>query len=83
MAFDEIDPVGMDDTMVATTDSEVVGNQHNRSFCWSCNPGLSWTAETTSLFVATSLFISTTTTISTSVVVAVTPLVVSVVSLLH
>lgn len=82
MAFDEVDPVGMDDTMVATTDSEVVGNQHNRSFCWSCNPGLSWTAETTSLFVATSLFISTTT-ITTSVVVAVTPLVVSVVSLLH
>jgi len=82
VAFDEVDPVGVDDTMVTTTDPEVVGDKDDRSFGWSCHPGLSWTAETTPLFVSTALFVSTTTT-STPVVVAVTPLVMSVVSLLH
>lgn len=37
MAFDEIDPVGVDDAVVSASNSEVVGDKDNRSFGWCCH----------------------------------------------
>jgi hypothetical protein len=75
VALDEVNPVGVDDTVVSASDSEVVGYQNDRSFGWCCHTGLFWAA--TELWSSTSL-IST-----ASEVLSISPLVVSVVSGLH
>ena len=75
-SFDEVDPVGVDDAVVAATDSEVVGDEDDRPFGWGCHPGLSWASE----WRSSTTFVSATT---TTVVVLVSALIVSVVSGLH
>lgn len=76
MAFDEVDSVGVDDTVVSAPDSEVVGNQDDWTLGWGGNPGLSWATKSlaSTSSVAASIAAAT-------VVVSVSLLVVSVVSL--
>ena len=76
LPFDEVDSVGVDDAVVAATDSEVVGDEDDRPFGWGCHPGLSWASE----WRSSTTFVSATT---TTVVVLVSALIVSVVSGLH
>ena len=74
MAFDEVDPVGVDNAMVSASDSKVVGDKDDRPFGWCCHTGLSWTSK---------LLSSSTSFIASTVVVSVSILIVSVVSALH
>jgi hypothetical protein len=76
--FDEVDPVGVDDTVVSATDSEVVCDQNDRPFGWGCYPGLFRASESSSS-LSTAVSISA----STMVASVVPPLVMSVVSGLH
>ena len=44
-AFDKVNSVGVDDAVVAATDSEVVCDQDDRSFGRGGDPGLSWASR--------------------------------------
>ena len=75
-AFNKVYSVGVDDSVVAASNSKVVGDQDDRSFSWGCYPGL---------FRASERWSSTSSSISSTAVVITAPssLVVSVVSGLH
>ena len=44
-AFDEVDSVCVNDSVIAAPDSEIVGDEFNRPFERGCHPGLPWAAE--------------------------------------
>ena len=75
LTFNEVNPVGVDDTVVSAPDPEVVGDQDNWPFDWSGNSGVSWTTE----------WLSSTSSIATALVASIITafLVMSVVSALH
>jgi hypothetical protein len=45
MAFNEVDPVSVDNSVILTPDSEVVGDEFDWPFERGCHPGLPWAAE--------------------------------------
>jgi len=45
VAFDEVDPVSVDDAVISAADSEVVGDEDDGPFGRGCHPGLSWASK--------------------------------------
>ena len=45
LAVDEVDSVSVDDAVILAPDSEVVGDEFDRSFERGCHPGLPWAGE--------------------------------------
>jgi hypothetical protein len=45
MAFNEVHPVSVDNSVILASDSEVVGDEFDWPFERGCHPGLSWAAE--------------------------------------
>ena len=45
MAFNEVDPVSVDNSVILAADSEVVGDEFDWPFERGCHPGLPWAAE--------------------------------------
>ena len=90
MAFDEVDPVGVDNAVVSASDSKVVGDKDDRPFGWCCHTGLSWTPKllsSSTSSIASTLVASTSTLVASAststVLVTVSILIVSIVSALH
>jgi hypothetical protein len=78
LTFDEVNPVGVDDTVVSAPNSEVVCDEDDRSFNWSGYPGLSWAVETSSPSTASTASVTPALASIVSMI-----LIVSVVSALH
>ena len=45
MAFNEVHPVSVDNSVILASDSEVVGDEFDRPFERGCHPGLPWAGE--------------------------------------
>lgn len=45
MAFNEVHPVSVDNSVILASDSEVVGDEFDWPFERGCHPGLPWAAE--------------------------------------